>query len=1709
MTIFVYRPDSTERQRMILRLATCILFILSLCVPQLQAQEKDASIIECTPANTLRREKVEWPKYTPEKFDGDTTRLQFQPVGEQSFVVLDAKACVGLDQVQGFECLTYSFGNTKSLDVMPLVLQVAMEDKPDAYQKIELVKSTPLGKFPGNRTSQVYRTKPDAPAFRYARLHMDNLKSTWQVVVGQMRMTAAPMPVIEQPKPQTARKKTAAKPKPVASKTQAMPKGVISHGAGQWVIDFEKNLPVTYSKANWSDYQAERYDDDATRIRLKEVSQDSHVIFDVQRLTTADNVTDLQLAVYGFSQTWAKLSEYCIIETSADGVNYKVQPTLASPKIKSVPSGRSLVYLRLANATEPFRYIRVHLNKAKSAWHIGLTKLLVSQSQLSNFVSIMEDKTAEKPEAQAKQSQTFDLPAYQVPTAYRQPQLLKLMQGVSFVDEDVNIKNITTKDQNWQKADIAEHSYYGVRWQIENQAPKAKCVLYRLSLDLNQNDTQDRIVLIFPQTFFVLDVYLDGKAVATDRQGMAYTEVDLTDHIQSAGQHELLIKVRNYYAALKGGNVTMPIGAQYRYRRGFARAPMLERRPATSLIHPFVWSDVTMQKLHASVELTEVSKNADKLQIQITDKQNRTVLEKTVRINNGDKLQAITLDVNNKLAKWDLGQPNLYQCRFNLLADNQIVDQLQTTFGYRDIQARGEDILLNGRKIQLIGPWAHIGEWTRSRSWVDAGENYKADLINVFKTMLSHGINYGRFHCQVFDRIFYEAADETGFLVVAETGLNHRPKNDLALEHVKAMTLQLRNHPAIVIWSGSNEFEHWITPRPQATEAFMVQVQETHKQYDPSRLVMHSGYGDAQGKIDIYNIHYPDSGPEFPLSLQWKGRTEQYNHLYSDNYTQFPPDGVKPIGIGEQLTPNTRLKLEYLFGDKMTYLRNGDSANHAKYQYHLAQLWRQAVRTYREQNIALLSPNFMYLDSAINSPFVKELSNELKPQTVYWKSLNPAMTIGKNIRELQLFENTGHPFEGHVQLAVQSEKKHYWQSRVDVSLNASESRTQLIEIQIDNIDSEQSGSLTVTLFDHAGNQVYSMNRPVKIHPPISSRELANRVVYGLEVPQKIAALLKQWQVQLKPIQTIADMTKLDSHATVIIGSHASSDQLLSHAMIVSEFVAAGGRLLMLDRQDLPEIFPSGIALKQGLLNGATNGFIRSPNHSFFTDAILPMDQLDFAYWGNGMQISDANCYKPMSGNFHVLVDGGRELNDGILIEMIHGKGKYLVSQLLLEKSDQSPAAAKVLFNLIAYATQSSNNNMQWGKGYYLKGTDTYAAELLGKLGWEAYPQDNAALSGLYVDDHAVKHHGLDKVISIAKRARFIHLHITDQSNLKHLTAALGSHPVMLLENTTANKSKKKSPPALLTAFVKRDVLFDGVSSTDMNWFTKPHVQSISFKADDHWSVPMQPGVMAINRHQGRTILTDISQWNQVVDNDEQRMRMLCSISTQMGIALTGKTIRSGSDNTIHTVNLKPYCNVSAQAYLGPNMPSGIVDLHGITFDFAKATANQPATMIRLNSRMGTVYEGKAFMSDTPIDNFTQRTPTSVKISLDRIHASKIHFAHASSFNYKIKTWGHGFNVCQYRINYYDGTDATISIKLKNEIQDTRKTYTDQRHLLMGKQFLNPKNGDGELMAIGIYSWENPSPEKKIASIELITAQNPHMDPMLFALSYTEFSGAYE
>lgn len=1687
------------------RYLAIILCAFFLSTHLLVAQTTTEMIVDCQSKNTLRQAGVSWPKYTPEKFDGDTTRLIFNQSSEDSFVVIDAAQQVGQQQLRGFECLTYSFGNCKKVNFKPLILEVAMTDEPDAYQQIELAKSAVIANFPGGRTSQLYRTLPDAPTFRYIRLHMQGLDRGWKIALGQLRFSVAPMPTFPAPNPKPAKqiKKTTSKPI-----TKSIPTGVTKKTDGLWFIDFDKHLPVTYTQANWSRYQEERYDGDATRIRFKKSEPQSNVIFDLQRLTELKQATDLQLAVYGFSKIWKTLNEKCIIEISNDGVNYQTIPTLQSKPIKHVKSGRTLVYLKLKKATALFRYIRVHLDSVKDPWQVGLTHLLVSDKPLKDFVSVFNTTTPTKTD-DVSQATHFKMPSYQLPKAMRTPAILTSMQGVSFDKLPVNIDKLNFSKLSWHESKINPHSFYGVHWQIKDQNTNAQCSLYRLQIKITQNDLKDRAILVFPQTFFVLSVYLDGKEVASNRQGMSYTEVDLTDYLNKAGSHELVIKVDDYHKAIKGGKVVLPIGAQFRYRRGFARAPMLVRRAKTSMINPFIQTNIHEQKVAASVDFSGTVKKTDTLRINLLDLNDQSIFEQTVNLN-GPQNQKIQFEVQDKLALWDIGKPNLYVCQFELIRNAKVIDTIRTRFGYRTISTRGEDILLNGRKIQLIGPWAHIGEWTRSRGWVKSTGNYASDMVKVYQKMLSHGINYGRLHCQIFDRIFYEAADEAGFLIVAESGLNHRPKNQPALDHIKQMTLQLRNHPSIVIWSGSNEFEHWITPRPAETENFMVNVQETYKQYDSTRLVMHSGYGDAQGKIDIYNIHYPDSGMEFPHSLYWKGRSDQFNHLYSDNYSHFPPDGKKPLAIGEQLTPNGRLNLDYVYGDTISFLRNGDPANTKKYEQYLAKFWKQAVRIYREQNVALLSPNMMYLDRAIDSDFLQILSEELKPQTVYWQSLDPALIPGKNTRDLAMFELSGHPFEGHAELSLTVNNQVLWKKRLPISLKASERRMQMIELNIPKTDSDLTGNLAVKLTDNQGKKIYAMARPVKVYAPIKSTALAGRVIYAINLPKTIQDKFRQWQIHVKTLETLAKIADLPAQSALLIGNTTASSKLQQHAQTMSQFVSQGGRMLMLARQDMPDIFPSQIKLREGLLNGATLGFIRSPHHAFFAQSPLKMDNLDLCFWGNDLLVSDTNCFKPISGNFHVLIDGGKKIQDTLLTEMIHGKGRMIACQLLLDKTDQAPAASKLLFNLTAYLTQpSSTPTPQWGHGVYLTGTQTYAANILSKIGFKEYQNTMDNIAAVYIDDASLSSLGATKVAKIAKHIRFVYLHVKDQKHCERITQALtASTPTWI--NTPKFKGKKRKPIHLKPAFTQRVLLFDGLPSKDINWFTRAQPQNRMFASTKHWQVPVMPGMFAIHRNDKQTILADISSWDQVVDDDESRLRFLCSLNTQMGVLLDGRKIRTSTGNTkIRSINLKPYCNVSAAKYLGKNMPQGNMQFSSIPFIFPIATPKQPHTMIRLNSRIGTDLEGKKILADTPIDDFPIITPTSININMGKIHASKIYFAHATTFNYKIKHSGKGLNVCQYRVLYTNGTQEIIPIRLRNEIQDTRKTYTSLRNLSMGTQFLNPENGDGELMAIGVYTWENPAPEKKIHSIELITAQNPHMDPMLFAISYGEYEAAFE
>ncbi len=215
---------------------------------------------------------------------------------------------------------------------------------------------------------------------------------------------------------------------------------------------------------------------------------------------------------------------------------------------------------------------------------------------------------------------------------------------------------------------------------------------------------------------------------------------------------------------------------------------------------------------------------------------------------------------------WSLEHRNLYKLATTIRVGPTAVDQELTTFGVRTIRFDpNQGFFLNGKHVVIRGMCVHqdfpgVGIAAPDNLWAWRIEKLQAMGANAYRTA----------HNPVAEE-FYEDADRMGMLVMDESrhlGDTYFPKaakdtpySDLS--DVKAMVLQHRNHPSIVMWSLANEEGQGRTP--YGAKMFAA-TKDAVRKLDPGRpttAAMNGGYtkeGFASVE-DILGMNYHN--PEF------------------------------------------------------------------------------------------------------------------------------------------------------------------------------------------------------------------------------------------------------------------------------------------------------------------------------------------------------------------------------------------------------------------------------------------------------------------------------------------------------------------------------------------------------------------------------------------------------------------------------------------------------------------------------------------------------------------------------------------------------------------------------------------------------------------------------------------------------------------------------
>ena len=243
--------------------------------------------------------------------------------------------------------------------------------------------------------------------------------------------------------------------------------------------------------------------------------------------------------------------------------------------------------------------------------------------------------------------------------------------------------------------------------------------------------------------------------------------------------------------------------------------------------------------------------------------------------------------VASKLERWSPETPKLYKVKISVGQDS-----IEELIGFRTVEARGTQILLNGKPIFLRG--VSIQDEAPYRTGRAYTEQDAETLLGWAKEL---GCNYVRLAHYPYQETMLRAADRMGLLVWSENPVYWAIQFDnpqvlaKAEQQLEEEIGSSRNHAAIILWSMANE-----TPNTEARTKF-IETEAAHaRELDPTRLITAALLVRAEGNTKIIDDPLGKTLDVIGFNeyIGWyEGRPE------SADTTQWRVDYQKPLIVSE------------------------------------------------------------------------------------------------------------------------------------------------------------------------------------------------------------------------------------------------------------------------------------------------------------------------------------------------------------------------------------------------------------------------------------------------------------------------------------------------------------------------------------------------------------------------------------------------------------------------------------------------------------------------------------------------------------------------------------------------------------------------------------------------------------------------------------------
>jgi beta-glucuronidase len=237
----------------------------------------------------------------------------------------------------------------------------------------------------------------------------------------------------------------------------------------------------------------------------------------------------------------------------------------------------------------------------------------------------------------------------------------------------------------------------------------------------------------------------------------------------------------------------------------------------------------------------------------------QVLLDETVTLNVGGGILTYTFDLPDA-ALWSPESPNLHLFEVQLNGDKYDDDPIRVRYGIRQVEVSGQQILINGELIRLVGCNRHEFHPHFGHALPDA------ILASDLQQLHDLGVNFVRGSHYPQDERFLELCDEAGICVWCEgIGWQHTAQHltdenfiQAQLNHLSEMVTMAVHHPSVIMWGILNESRSDLPESVPTYERLLTHL----RTLDPSRPVTYASNHPFDDRclhlVDIVSINtYP------------------------------------------------------------------------------------------------------------------------------------------------------------------------------------------------------------------------------------------------------------------------------------------------------------------------------------------------------------------------------------------------------------------------------------------------------------------------------------------------------------------------------------------------------------------------------------------------------------------------------------------------------------------------------------------------------------------------------------------------------------------------------------------------------------------------------------------------------------------------------------